>query len=43
MARFGHQKKKQKNNKQTEKNQRKMNKEKLGIIVPTMNHYARNG
>ena len=38
--RLGHQKRKTKQ--QIKKNQGK-NKQKMGIIVPTMNHYPRNG
>ena len=43
--RFGRKKEKQRYNKQTNK-QRKIKekkKRKMGIIVPTMNHYPRNG
>ena len=40
---FGHQKKKKQHNKETKKKQEKINNKKMGIIVPTMNHYPRNG
>ena len=43
MERFGHKKEKQNNNKQTKKNQGKNKQTKMEIIVPTMNHYQRNG
>ena len=39
--RFGRKKEKERYNKQTKENQEK--KIKMGIIVPTMNHYPRNG
>ena len=41
---FGHQKKKKKqHNKEAKKKQEKINNKKMGIIVPTMNHYPRSG